>query len=199
MSIRRITTRAAATAAVLLAVVPAARAGAATEPNLPLRLTSFAVNLDAPVGGPSSGRLDITINRWSTDGERDRLLKALTEKGSDQLLAALQKVSPPVGVIRAEGSLGWNLYYARVHPGEDGGYRLVFATDRPIGFVEAANRTRSSEYEFMLCEIHIDGNGRGEGKLAARAKVTWDEKTKTIAIENYDIEPVRLLKVQPIG
>jgi hypothetical protein len=198
MSVRRTANRIAAAAIGLLLTVPAAPGQAAEELRLPLKLTSFAVNLDAPVGAPSSGRLDITINRWSTDGERDRLLQALQEKGTDRLLEALQKVSPPVGVIRSEGSLGWDLSYARIHPGEDGGYRLVFATDRPIGFAEAANRTRSSEYEFMLSEIHLDRNGQGQGKLAVRAKVTWDEKTKTIEIENYDIEPIRLTKVQEL-
>lgn len=195
MSVHKSTNRIAAAVVALLLAVPAAPGHAAEEPRLPLKLTSFAVNLDAPLGAASSGRLDITINRWSTDGERDRLLQALQEKGTDRLLAALQKVSPPVGVIRSEGSLGWDLYYARIHPGEDGGYRLVFATDRPISFAEAASRTRSSEYEFMLCEIHLDRNGQGQGKLAVRAKVAWDEETKTIEIENYDIEPIRLTKV----
>lgn len=198
MSARRTANRIAAAAIGLLLAVPAAPGQAAEELRLPLKLTSFAVNLDAPIGAASSGRLDITINRWSTDGERDRLLQALQEKGTDRLLAALQKVSPPVGYIRSEGSLAWDLSYARIHPGEDGGYRLVFATDRPISFAEAASRTRSSEYEFMLSEIHLDRNGQGQGKLAVRAKVTWDEKTKTIEIENYDIEPLRLTKVQEL-
>ena len=198
MSIRPVNVLIGAAAAGLLLVASAvpASAQAKGEPSLPLKLTSFAVNMDAATMAASTGRIDITINRWSTDGERDRLLEALVEKGSENLLATLQKVRPPVGYVRAEGSLSWDVYYARFHPGEDGGYRLVFATDRPISFWEARNRTRSSEYEFMLCEIHMKRTGEGEGKLAVMAKITFDKKTKTIEIENYDTEPIRLTKVQ---
>jgi hypothetical protein len=198
MSTRQVTTLIAIAATGLLLVVSTAPAPAQPtgEPKLPLDLTSFAVNMGAPVGSPSTGRIDMRINRWSTDGERDRLLDALVEKGSEKLLRTLQEVRPPVGSIRAEGSLAWDIYFARVQPGTDGGYRLIFATDRPISFWEARNRTRSSEYEFMLCEIRMNRNGEGEGKLAVMAKVTFNQKTKTIEIENYDIEPIRLNKVQ---
>lgn len=187
-------------AAVLLVAVSAAPAFAQVkgEPTLPLRLTSFAVNMDAASRGTGSGRIDITIERWSTDGERDRLIEALTQKGSAQLLTTLQKIRPRAGYVKSDRSLAWDIYFARLHPGEDGGYRLVFATDRPISFWEARNNTRSSEYEFMLCEIRMNRNGEGQGKLAVMAKVTWDKKTKTIEIENYDIEPVRLTKVTEV-
>jgi hypothetical protein len=190
--------RLAAAGLLLLASAAPALAQFKGEPTLPLRLTSFAVNMDAALRATSSGRIDITINRWSTDGERDRLLEALVERGSAKLLATLQKVRPPVGSIRTDRSLSWDISFARIYPGEDGGYRLVFATDRPINLWEARNRTRSSEYEFMLCEIHMKPSGEGEGKLAVMAKVTFDKKTKTIEIENYDTEPIRLTKVQQV-
>lgn len=182
----------------LAASVAPTFAQANDEPKLPLRLTSFAVNMDARSSAASSGRIDITIERWSTDGERDRLLQALIEKGSDQLLSTLQKVRPRAGYVRSGQSLAWDVYYARLTPGEDGGYRLVFATDRPINYWEALKTTRTSEYEFMLCEIHMNRRGEGEGKLALMAKIVWNKKTNTLEIENYDIEPVRLNKVTQV-
>jgi len=186
--------------AVLLLVASSAPAlaQATGEPKLPLNLTSFAVNMDARTRAASTGRVNITIERWSTDGERDRLLQALADKGSDKLLSTLQKIRPRVGYVRSDNTLAWDIYYARLTPGEDGGYRLVFATDRPIDFWEARNNTRTSEYEFMLCEIHMNRNGEGEGKLALMAKITWNKKTNTLEIENYDIEPVRLNKVTEV-
>jgi hypothetical protein len=192
---RVILARLAAAGLLLVTSVAPALAQAKGEPKLPLKLTSFAVNMDASTRATSTGRIDIVIERWSTDGERDRLLQALVEKGSDKLLSALQKTRPRAGYVKSDRSLAWDIYYARLHPGEDGGYRLVFATDRPINYWEARNNTRSSEYEFMLCEIHVNRNGEGEGKLALMAKITWNKKTSTLEIENWDTEPVRLNKV----
>ncbi len=197
--IRRMAVVGFASVGLLLVVsVSPALAQAKDEPKLPLKLTSFAVNMDARSSAASSGRIDITIERWSTDGERDRLLQALIEKGSDKLLSTLQKVKPRAGYVRSGQSLGWDVYYARLTPGEDGGYRLIFATDRPINYWEALNTTRTSEYEFMLCEIHMNRRGEGEGKLALMAKIAWNKKTNTLEIENYDIEPVRLTKVTQV-
>lgn len=173
--------------------------GAQTDgPPLPLHLTAFAVNMSG-VGPASAGTVDITIERWSTDGEHDRLLDVLVQNGSEKLLSTLQDSKRRAGFINAPGQLGWAIHYARWQPGEDGGYRVIFATDRPISFWEARANPRSRDYEFMLCEIHMGGNGVGEGKLANLAKVSYDKKEKQIEIENYGIEPVRLTEVKVSG
>jgi hypothetical protein len=39
-------------------------------------------------------------------------------------------------------------------------------------------------------------DGTGEGKLAVAAKVTGDEDTKMIEIENYEMQPVQLVDVK---
>jgi hypothetical protein len=46
-----------------------------------------------------------------------------------------------------------------------------------------------------LVELHIDKNGKGEGKIVPAAKVTWDKDAKRIEIENYNALPVDLLQV----
>ena len=107
------------------------------------------------------------------------------EKSSDKLLDAVQKIKPRAGFIRTTTSLGWDIQFARMTDLPSGGKRIVFATDRPIGFGEARNSTRSSDYEFMLCEVRLGANGKGEGKLAAAAKITWDKDKKQVEIENY--------------
>lgn len=75
----------------------------------------------------------------------------------------------------------------------------TFATDRPISFREARANLRSRDYEFIVCEIQMGGNGVGEGKLANLAKVSYDKKRQQIEIENYGIEPVRLSVVRVSG
>ena len=156
------------------------------------KFTAFAASLERG----RAGAVEILINRWSTDEERDRLLTTLQEFGQDKLLDELQKIRPPVGRIRSPGSIGWDLYYARNHPNPDGNRRVVLATNRRVAFREAANNTRSMDYQFTLIELRLDATGKGEGKLVPAAKVTWDRDKKVLEIENYSALPVELLSVK---
>jgi len=164
------------------------------EKPKPLHLTAFAVNLSG-VGAARPQTLQIVIERWSSDEERKKLLDTLVEKGGDKLIDTVQDIKPRAGFIRTTTSLGWDIQYAREHELPSGGRRIVFVTDRPIAFAEARNSTRSSDYEFMLCEIRLGPDGKGEGKLAGGAKISWDKEKKTIEVENYGQQPVRLTQV----
>jgi hypothetical protein len=187
----------AAAAGVLLAMVPGSVAAAQSQPGV-LRLKAYAVNLSG-VGRSTPQQLEIVIKRWSSEATRDKLIETLEDKGSDKLLDALQSIKPSVGYIRTTTSLGWDIQYARESRLPEGGRRIVFATDRPMSFREASLRPRSAEYEFMLCEIRLDRDGIGEGKLATMAKISYDKKKRLIEIENYGIEPVRLTRVAAEG
>jgi hypothetical protein len=142
-----------------------------------------------------TGQIQITVNRWSTPVERATLAAALLQKGPDGLLKALQDMKP-VGTIRTPDTLGYDLHYAAERPGVDGGRDIAFATDRPINFWEAVNRPRISDYPFTIVQLHMKADGTGEGKLAVAAKVTGDEDTGMIEIENYDMQPVQLVDVK---
>jgi hypothetical protein len=166
-------------------------AAAAREEKPIENFTAFAASL----GTGRAGLVQIGIYRWSTDEERERLLTTLQEFGRDKLIDELQKIRPPVGYIRTPTSLAYDLYYARNHPASDGGRRIVLATNRRVSFREAANNTRSMQYQFTLIELHIDKNGKGDGKIVPAAKITWDKDAKRIEIENYSALPVDLLQV----
>ena len=185
------------TFALVVAVGAAASLTSAADKAV-LRLRAFAVNMSG-AGGPRTGTLEITIERWSTDAEREKLRGLLIEKGSDALLRALQGIKPRAGYIRGSTSLGWDVQYAREQPSADGGRRVILATDRPMSYWELSNRPRSVEYEFTLAEIRLTKDGKGEGKLAPAAKISWNQDTRTIEIENYGMEPVRLTQVQVEG
>jgi hypothetical protein len=156
------------------------------------RFQCFAASL----GTGAAGVVDVSINRWSTDQEREMLLTTLQEFGEQKLLDALQKIRPPVGYMRTPNSLGYDLYYARKHDNPDGSYRVVVATNRRVAFAEAANNTRSMQYQFNVIELHLDKDGKGEGKMVPMAKVSWDAKAKKLEIENYNALPVDLINVK---
>jgi hypothetical protein len=151
---------------------------------------------------PSSAQLNIRIERWSTDAERDKLLAILKQQQSNiastnqELLKALQQM-PSVGSIREATTLAWDLRFARQAPLEDGGRRIVLATDRPMPFWEVVNQPRSADYPFTLIEMHVDKENKGEGKLLADTRLFVDPRTKDVVLEHYDLQPVRLTQVGP--
>jgi hypothetical protein len=176
-------------------VVPlAASTAVAKEPEL-LRLRAIAVNLNNAV---RTNTIDIVIERWSTDEEVSNLKAVFVEKGDDKLLSALQKIKPRCGFARTSTSLGWDIYFARVTPLPDGGRKIVLGSDRPVGMWEARNSGRSMDYQFSLAEIRLPKEGKGEGKAIPYAQLTFNKETKTLEIENYQREPVRLNEVTVI-
>ena len=98
-SIRRVGTAAALTAGLAAA---ASRTIAQTS-GTPERFTAMAVNM-SNVGRAGAGTIEIAVDRWSTDAERDRLVTTLMEKGPDKLLDVL-KDTRRVGYIRSSSSL----------------------------------------------------------------------------------------------
>jgi hypothetical protein len=158
--------------------------------------TGFAINMN---GVAATATIDFTIERWSTDAEREQLLAILKEekdrnKANQKLLKALQKM-PKVGYIRTSTSLGWDLHYARQSPLEDGGRRIVLGTDRPIGFREARNQPRSMDYPFTVLEMQFDKNDKGVGKILAGTKIYID-KNNNLVLENYGQQPVRFNEIR---
>ena len=159
------------------------------------RYVALAVNLGGTPGPTGAGTVEITINNWSTDAQRDQLMKILIEKGPEKLVDTLQKM-PRVGSIRTPNSLGYDLHYARKNPLDEGGDQIVLATDRYIGFWEAANRPRTVDYPFTLIEMRVGKDGVGEGKMSLFTKITYDKKKNQVVLEDYGSQPVLLTQVR---
>jgi hypothetical protein len=157
----------------------------------PERYTAVAVNMNRG----ASGTVELVVNRWSSDADRDKLMNILLNQGADKLLDALQDM-PRVGYFRSPSSVGIDIHFARRLPGEDGGERVILVTDRRIGFWEAANRPRSIDYPFTVIELRLNKEGEGEGKMSVATKVIADKENNIITLENYDIQPVLLNNVK---
>jgi hypothetical protein len=186
------TVLAAAVAAVLGVAVPGAQSNMAQ----PEKFTAFAVDVSNMAPTARTSQVDITINRWSTDADRDRLLTVFRDKGQDALLEALRKL-PTVGYINTPGSLRYDLHFARQRPEPEGGRMIFLMTDRYIGAWEAANRPRTFDYPFMLIQLKVDKDGNGEGKASIYTKIT-ETKDGTIELENFASQPVMLNQVKKV-
>jgi hypothetical protein len=162
--------------------------------DAPLRMSAFAVNM-SNISTGSANTVEIVIDRWSTDEEREQLITTFLEKGPDKLLSALQKLKR-VGFIRLPTTLGYDLQYARRNGLPEGGTQIVIATDRRIGFHEARSQPRSIDYPFTLIDIRLKPNGEGEGKMSIATKISYDKAKHTVELENYASEPVRLQAVK---
>jgi hypothetical protein len=177
----------------LLLPIPVALIAAVAVTAAPAveRFTAAAINMNAG----AAGNIEIVIDRWSTDAERDRLMKVMMDKGPEKLLDALQDM-PRVGYFRSPSSVGWDIHFARKVKGADGGERVVLVTDRRIDFWEAANRPRSIDYPFTVIELRLNGDGQGEGKISVATKIIADKEANLVTLENFDTQPVMLTQVK---
>jgi hypothetical protein len=188
--------------AAFVLLLASAQGGAQTA-GQPIRLTAFAVSMSNIATGANQV-VQISVDKWSTMQERELLINTFLEKGQDGLLKVLQK-QPVKGRIRmpnrrgpdpTQTRLGWDLRYAMQSQLEDGGTRILIATDRYMSFEEVRQNARSTDYPFTFVEIHLNKDGEGEGKMAVATQLQFDKKKNTIVFENYSSEPVRLTTVK---
>jgi hypothetical protein len=164
--------------------------GYAQTMGSPERYRANAVNMD--VG--AQGLVDITVERWSTPAERDKLMSTLLNEGPDKMLDVLQSMHH-VGYFNTPGNLRWDLRFAWKTPLPDGGERVTLVTDRRISFREAARQSRTLDYPFTVIELHLNRDGEGEGKMSLATKIIPDKEANTITLENWGTQPVMLRAV----
>ncbi len=142
--------------------------------------------------GSGAGTVLMSVTRWSTEEERNRLVETLMKEGPDALLEVLRD-NPSTGTIRTPDSLGYDLRFAYQTPTPDGGRRIVLATDRPISFWEATNRPRTIDYPFTIIQMEFGPEGKGKGTLSYYTRVT--ARAKVIELENFATAPVMLTEI----
>ena len=156
---------------------------------LPERFIGIAVGLSRPTGGAET--VEILVERWSTDAERDRLVSLIRGGRQDKVVDALVDMKR-VGMLRTPESLGYPLQFARRRVMPDKTEQITLLSDRPISIWGPSNL----DYPFTLVELRIGPDGKGEGRLSLAAKITADEKTGMIVLENYPALPVHLTGVR---
>lgn len=178
----------------LALLAPASGPAQAKEKREPIaKFTARAFSLDR---GKASN-VDIVIYEWTTAEEREGLLQTFVDKGSKALYNALEKQNVK-GYLKLPGSLAYDMMYA--WPVDImGKRRIVLATDRPMGFIELARNTRSTDYNVSLIVLELDPEtGEGEGTAAGGAELSIDKETGRLDIEIRGTRPTQLTKVSPL-
>lgn len=192
----------AALAALALSALPSLLA--ADVPPPPFTMRAFAINMtnvSAPRG--NAGIMQIRITGWSPAATRTRLIDTFLAKKQDGLLSALQKeqskgrLSLPnwQGPDPQNYRLGWDIRYAALSKTDDGGDRIVIATDRQMSMWEVRERPRSYDYPFTLIEIRIPKEGKGEGRAFGATQILFDKKKNQIVLEQYSAGEIRLNEI----
>jgi hypothetical protein len=173
------------------AIAVMAFAGAVAWAQTREEFTAFGANLNAG----RAGVVDIVIDQWSPDGDREALLKVFADKGQDEMLKELLK-RPRLGYIRLPNTLGHDIHYAVQQPLPDGGRRVIVVTDRPIGMAEARNNSRSMDYPFTMVEFRFNTAGVGEGRMSTGTQIVKSKDGTHLELETWQNTPVRFTDVK---
>lgn len=166
----------------------------AEEEGLPLNFDAVAVNM-SNVGPRGQMRLQIRVDRWSSEEERAKLQEVMKTQAGRRDLANKLFGKESVGTIRESQSLAYDLRYSRVLPSEVG-QMIVLATDRRIAFAETWRSSRTLDYNVSLIVLNLDEEGRGDGQIMLGAQLDWDETNNQLIITNFASEPIRLTRVR---
>lgn len=180
---------------VLILVLFAAAVGPAVADEKPKNKKEvYSATGFAARGGASSLSLTIYLDDYTTDAEAQELAQTLKAGGQDAVLKAMDKMKPKKGRVAVVGRTGNDVAIIRSRPAGKGKRRIILVTDRPIGFLELRQGTRSRDYQFGVIELVLDEKGKGEGLALVAAKI-WFNKKGELEIEHLGIEPVRLVNV----
>jgi hypothetical protein len=147
----------------------------------------------APESTVDSQRLGVTLDRYSTDTEREQLLTVMSEKGQEAALDGLRHVSR-IGTLTWPGGVEYAVRYARQRTLPDGGSQIVMLVDRPLWLWWQPNPP-STPYSFSVVQLQLGPDGRGEGRVSAGVPVMAD-KVLGIVLADYDKAPALLADVR---
>jgi hypothetical protein len=146
--------------------------------------------------GTQMGRtFGVTVNiaEYSTLEERQVLIEAFEEAGSEGLFNALEKM-PAKGRIAITGTLGYDISFVREVPTAEG-RKIRILTNRPIRFGEAWVNGRSVDYNLSYLEFDlVNEKDKSTGTLLPACQFKIDKKSKELEVENYQ-NPWKLVNI----
>lgn len=151
----------------------------------------------ATAPAPDDGRIDIYVERWTSDTDVDAIRPPFLQGDYAKVLALLREqrragvvVLPSVryGTHKAARGLR-KLLFARETAGGAGRQVIVMSDERfELGESRAA--------AFNAIDIRFGADGTGVGKVAAAANVAFSTAAKTVEVTDFSSRPPRLVNVR---
>jgi hypothetical protein len=137
--------------------------------------------------------VDIHIQKYTPEKDRDAVLQALAAGGEAAFVEAVRK-APVAGTIEI-GKQTFTIRWAREVKDEKGRI-ITLVTEKPVYFVGAGLPGAKSRagYDVAVVQLKMDPAGIGEGTMAAAARVKPGEPTG-VQVDDYGSEPIKLLSV----
>jgi hypothetical protein len=128
--------------------------------------------------------LNLTIDEYSTEEDRQALIQAFTKDKSRGLAKALGKLKTR-GRMQTPGTTGYELKFVRLMPNSPAGIRKFrIVTDRPITIGESRQQTRSLDYNLSYIELELnDVKEKSTGTLLPLCELKIDKKTNELHVE----------------
>jgi hypothetical protein len=150
-------------------------------------------SLKTEAGATMTAPVVMTIDRWTTDEERDKVVLTLRGGGTPAVQNLLASM-PDVGSLQL-GKTKTPVRFARSLP-VAGGKVVTLVTAQPVFFVGAglpgSKPVEKAGYDVGVVIFQVDAAGKGDtGDLAPAAKVKLDDKSGFV-VEDYGAEAVRL-------
>jgi hypothetical protein len=151
---------------------------------------------------PAGTNLRFQVIKWQDAAARAEAVAAMAE-GADAP-TPLAKL-PTVGYLWQEGSpVGYSLKYAHVTPSSDGGERVTFVTDRPLGSFtfggwSVPSPAAQPNLPYSVVELQLSGAGSGTGNLSLAAAVQLDEQSGAVSLAEAPAETRVLTNVQRVN
>lgn len=144
--------------------------------------------------GAISATIQIDINRYSPDFDRESVEKALKGGGYPSFLGALRK-APEVGSVGI-GDQKFAIRYAREERTAKG-RTITVVTDKPMFFVGggSTNAKPRAGYEVGAIQMMVDDVGLGSGTMAAAARIKPGPEGVGVQVDDYADQPIKLVSV----
>jgi hypothetical protein len=138
--------------------------------------------------------MTIQVDRYTSEHARTVMTDALKYGGYPGFLKALRE-APVVGSLNVAGEQ-FVIRWARQQPSETG-RTLSFVTDQPVFFVGSGRPGAKSTkgYEVAVVQLTVDKAGRGEGTMAAAARIKPLDVTG-VQLDSYAQAPWKLTATQ---
>ena len=180
-------------ALIMFAFLVPQKPGAVRRPTAPetFRAQAKAAS-DAGLAG--AAYVDIHIDKYSPDAERDAMLATLKSGGYAALLDAIKK-APAIGTVKV-GTETFVVRRARQQRSGENRRTISIVTDKPMLFVGGgqANAKPREGYDIAVVQFDMDDAGVGSGTMAAAAKIK-PGGPNGFQIDDYADQPIKLVSI----